>query len=121
MPPITDPVVIAVVRQVQQELTPENYSQMEWCGAACCIAGHVERVARQMCPGRIQGRCFSRRAASVLGIDADDTTLFDGAPGCVWPEPFGSEWRYAEGHNHAGREFVDIARRRLDYFLEHGE
>jgi hypothetical protein len=120
MPPITDPIVIAVVRQVQQELTPENYNQGEWCGAACCIAGHVERVARRVCLDRIRGDCYSKRAASVLGV-THDTDLFDGAPESAWPEPFRSEWRYAEGHNHAGREFVDIARRRLDYFLEHGE
>lgn len=125
MPPITDPIVIAVVRQVQQELTPENYNQGEWCGAACCIAGHVELVAKRLCPERLLGDTHCDRAAMVLGVRACalNERLFDGDPGTAWPDPFASEWdktrwmRPRESQTHR----VDIARRRLDYFLEHGE
>ncbi|HWB15947.1 MAG TPA: hypothetical protein VG538_06020 [Vicinamibacterales bacterium] len=123
MPPITDPVVIAVVRQVQRELTPENYDQRQWCGTACCIAGHIERVARQVCPDRLVGDTHCERAAEVLGIDADlaDGNLFDASPYLSWPAPFSDDWDDTMDQFDRDEWRVAIARRRLDYFLETGE
>jgi hypothetical protein len=140
MPPITDPVVIDLVRRVQARLTPKNYDQFQFCGTACCIAGHLRDVAARHHPNpHVRARASNVRnyaagthelAGDLLGLSVGTSgtiPLFASAPDLSWPQPFADEWDavYEFGEIDSWRERsekrVDIARRRLDHFLETGE
>jgi hypothetical protein len=132
MPPITDPVVIDLVRRVQARLTPENYDQTVFCGSACCLAGHLRAVAAVHHPDP-QVRAYANRlnnnsagtnelAADLLGLQVD-AGLFSAYPAVRWPPSFAREWGESDDGllDDVLARRVDIARRRLDYFLETGE
>jgi hypothetical protein len=134
MPPITDPVVIDLVRRVQARLTPENYDQKRFCGSACCIAGHAcieiaasypdasAHAAAREAVAEQDTVLVENIALKAFGLP-NDSELFSAASGLYWPEPLCSDWENARKLPLVDRAkaFVDIARRRLDHFLETGE
>jgi hypothetical protein len=141
MAAVTDPKVRAIVRRVQERLTDDNYDQRSFggiallCDTPCCIAGHVVRAAIELGYLDLQQtkqsiktrRGIGNLASALIGIEPlwlpGYPHLFSSDPVFDWPTEFSQDWHYASraaeaGHGDGG--LVDVAKRRLEFFLAEG-
>lgn len=100
---------------------PKTYDQENWCGTACCIAGHAVAIAQ---PSLYLGARDGMGGGAAIVYDAANLALdlygyeFDKlcASGDNWPEPFASEYCEADAAGDAGQRAA-VAARRIDHFI----
>lgn len=93
---------------------PEKYEQAEWCGTACCIAGHacqIDNAEESAHEGPVR-----LRAKDLLDLSREQ---FDAL--CLravyWPEPFATKFAWATSKE----DRAQIAHDRIMHMVNTGE
>jgi len=126
---------------------PDKYNQGNWCGTACCVAGHIALASGYIpvnpgqsdmvvlkndpAPFEDRDRFYTSKVATKVLLGRDNVTidgLFSGAPESDWEDDYACEWRealddYAYDHGdetRLQREQADIAYRYLNMIADRG-
>lgn len=126
---------VALLRKVERSITsaPGAYDQDNFCGTACCIAGHALLLTEtvdmapvsQLFPTKHGQPLWDANgirttwyglAAEVVGMSQDSAGILF-CPADRWPLPFRMQYELARG----GKARACVAVRRIEHFIKTGE